>query len=74
MVTAHGEEAVQRALLLTPMLSLVRDAGDFHLDNASRAAGTDGVIGSLVLELPRKPNQPTEVTFIGGRPTFTLTT
>lgn len=72
MVTAHGEEAVHRALKLTPMLSLTRDAGDFHLDTAARAAGTEGVTGALVLELPRKPNQPTEVTFVGGRAEFVM--
>lgn len=74
MVTAHGEEAVQRALRLTPVLSLVRDSGDFYIDIAARAAGTEGVPCALVLELPRKQNQPTEVSFVGGKPTFTMTT
>ena len=72
MVSSHGEEAVRRALQLAPMLSLMRDSADFHLDTAARAARTEGVTGALVLELPRKANQPTEVSFLGGRPQLTV--
>lgn len=72
LVSEHGEEAVRRALQLTPMLSLVRDSATFHLETAARAAGTEGVTGALVLELPRKPNQPTEISFLGGRPELTI--
>lgn len=74
MVSTHGEEAVRRALQLTPVVSLVRDSASFHLDTASRAAGTEGVTGALVLELPRKANQPTEVSFLGGRPELVIKT
>lgn len=72
MVAAHGEEAVRRALQLSPVLSLVRDSGDFYLRTAASAAGTEGVAGALVLELPRKANQPTEISFVGGRPEFQI--
>lgn len=70
--TVEQRRAVQRALKLRPMLSLVRDAGDFYIDTASRAAGTEGVPGALVLELPRKANQPTEISFVGGKPEFRI--
>ena len=72
MVSDHGEEAVRRALRLSPMLPLVRDSGDFYLSTAAQAARTEGVPGALVLELPRKANQPTEISFVGGRPEFQI--
>lgn len=65
LTDTYGEEAVRRALSLTPVLSLTRDAADFHLDNAVRARAYDGPSGSLVLEVPRKQNEPVEITFLG---------
>lgn len=61
----HGENAVRAALSLTPLLSSTRDAAAFHLDTATRAHRYDGPSGSLVLEVPRKPNEPVEVTWLG---------
>lgn len=61
----HGEDAVRAALSLTPLLSSTRDAAQFHLETATRAHRYDGPSGSLVLEVPRKPNEPVECTWLG---------
>ena len=49
------------------MLSLVRDDAQYHLDSGSGAAAYDGPSGALVLGVPRKKNQPTEVNWLGGK-------
>lgn len=67
LTTAHGEDAVRRALALVPMLSLIRDDAQYHLDTAARAAQYEGVAGTLVLGVPRKSNQPTEINWLGGK-------
>jgi hypothetical protein len=66
LTSAYGEQAVRRALSLVPVLSLLRDDADFHLSTAATAAHHEGVSGTLVLEVPRKPNQPTEIAWHGG--------
>lgn len=67
LVDTHGEEAVHRALSLVPMLSLVRDDAAYHLNAAAGAADHDGPSGALVLGVPRKRNQPTEINWLGGK-------
>ena len=67
LTATHGEDAVRRALALAPMLSLVRDDAQYHLDSATGAAAYDGPSGALVLGVPRKRNQPTEVNWLGGK-------
>ena len=62
-----GVAAVRRALGLTPVLSLVRDDAQYHLDSGSGAAAYDGPSGALVLGVPRKKTQPTEVNWLGGK-------
>lgn len=67
LIAQHGVLALHRALNLAPMVSSLRDDAQYHLDSATGAAQYEGVMGSLVLGVPRKQNQPTECTWVGGK-------
>ena len=67
----HGEDAVRRALALVPLLANVREDSDAYLSMAVSSAAIP-VGGSLVLQLPRKPSGATEVIYVGGRATLTV--
>lgn len=67
----HGEEAVRRALALVPLLSNVREDSDAYLSMAVASASIPAP-GTLMLQLPRKPSGATEVVYVGGRATLTV--
>ena len=61
-------ETVELAAELAALLSDLRPASRFHLRSALMAAGVEGVGGSLVIEIPRKPTDKANVSFVGGKP------
>lgn len=66
LTDAYGDDAVRRALSMTPVLSLTRDDAAFNLDTASRAARHPAAWGSLVMELPDRADEPVEVTWLSN--------
>jgi len=51
---------------LVGLLSDLRPASRFHLETALAAARTEGVAGTLVINLPRKTSDLIDVKFVGG--------
>lgn len=51
---------------LAALLDGLRPASRFHLETALAAARAEGVSGSLVITIPRKPGDPVDVSFVGG--------
>lgn len=64
MVDDLGEEGVRRALQYASMLSLTREASEYDLECADGAARRNGPYGSLVLEVPERPDDPVEAIWL----------
>lgn len=63
LVELYGEEAVSRALSLAPLLANVRPASDLFIGFALEAHAVEGAAVDLTISVPRKANQPTDVSF-----------
>lgn len=57
---------------LGDLLKDLRPASRFHLITALRAAATEGVSGTLVVSIPRRPGDPVDVSFVGGQARLAL--
>jgi len=60
------------AAAVTLLLANLRPASRFHLETALSAAATEGVSGTLVVSVPRRPGDPIDVSFMGGQTRLVL--